>query len=70
MFPPYLQFLVPSLGRWTRMQETSIWQGIFNGKFMQREHAIKAYEALTAEVSSTAWRSNQYVYSSCIARVV
>jgi uridine kinase len=53
MFPPWLRRLVPLTGAFLAMNEELIWDGIFDGRFPDRRHAVGVFERHIAEVQAT-----------------
>jgi hypothetical protein len=53
VYPLITRSLVPRVGRWTRMQDRIIWQGVFDRRFAtDREAAIRRFEMHTEAVIS------------------
>lgn len=50
MFPRWLVASVPIIRTWLEMSDALVWQGLFDGRFEDRDHAIAVYERHTAEV--------------------
>jgi hypothetical protein len=50
IFPAWLQWLVPPLGRFFDMNEGIIWQGLFQGEFENRQRAIEIFRQHTEAV--------------------
>ncbi len=53
LIPRWIQRLVPVAGRWVDMVDIMVWDGLFDGRFEDRDFAIERYEAWTAEVIAT-----------------
>lgn len=53
MFPRWLMRLAPVTGRWIEMGERLVWDGIFDGRFADRDHAIAVFERHRANVEAT-----------------
>lgn len=53
MFPRWLQRLVPLTARWLEMVDRLVWDGIFEGRFTDRDHAIRVFERHVADVEAT-----------------
>ncbi len=53
LFPRWARTVVPPVGRFARMTESVIWDGLFDGRFEDRDAAIARYESWTAEVIDT-----------------
>jgi hypothetical protein len=53
MAPALVQRLVPVIAKWVDMVDLLVWEGIFDGRFEDRAHAIACYDAWTAEVIAT-----------------
>ncbi len=52
MLPRWLQGLVPPLARANRMIIANVWDGEFDGRFEDREHAIRTYREHNAQVQA------------------
>jgi hypothetical protein len=52
--PRWLTALVPPLARIQKMIVTSIWNGVFDGRFEDREHALQVYRDHIEHVKATA----------------
>jgi hypothetical protein len=52
MFPRWLQRLVPTTARWLEMVDRLVWDGLFDGRFEDREHAIAVFEQHIADVQA------------------
>lgn len=44
MFPDWFTTLVPVTRRWLEMTDRLVWQGIVDGRFDEREHAVLLFE--------------------------
>jgi hypothetical protein len=53
LFPAWLQRAVPWTSAYLDMNERLVWQGLFDGRFADRAHAIEVYERHNAEVVAT-----------------
>ena len=53
LVPRWLLRFVPPLRRWHEMVDAFVWDGLFSGRFEDREHAIEVSERWTAEVVAT-----------------
>ena len=53
MFPRWLLRAAPVAARWTEMVDLLVWNGLFDGRFEDREHAISVFERHIAEVRAT-----------------
>lgn len=51
--PRWLRWLVPVVGRSSRMIDLLVWDGLFGGRFEDRDRAIEVFEEWTAEVIAT-----------------
>ncbi len=51
--PDWLIRLVPHIRRWREMIEIILWQGLFDGKFEDRAHAISVFEQHIETVKQT-----------------
>jgi len=54
LLPGWLEWLVPPLARLNKMIVASIWNGVFGGRFEDREHALQVYRDHIARVKATA----------------
>ena len=52
VFPSWLQRLVPPTRQFLEMTDRLVWDGLFDGRLLDREHAIAVYERHIAEVQS------------------
>jgi Sulfotransferase domain len=50
MFPRWMRRAVPITGRYLDMNERLVWDGIFGGRFAERDHAIAVFERHVADV--------------------
>lgn len=50
MFPAWLPPLLPPAARYLDMADRLVWDGIFDGRFLDRDHAIAVFERHTEEV--------------------
>lgn len=53
MFPWWLQRLAPVTGRWLEMVDRLVWDGIFEGRFTDRDHAVAVFERHVTDVAAT-----------------
>lgn len=53
LIPRWMRRSVPVAGRWAEMIDMLVWDGLFDGRFEERDHAIERYNAWTAEVVAT-----------------
>jgi hypothetical protein len=53
MFPRWLMRVAPVAGRWVEMVDRLVWDGIFDGRFTDRDHAVAAFERHVANVKAT-----------------
>jgi hypothetical protein len=53
MLPQWLRSAVPTLGMAVEMTDGLVWDGLFDGRFEDRDHAIDVYRAHTADVIAT-----------------
>jgi len=53
MFPRWLMRLAPVTGRWVEMVDRLVWNGIFDGRFADRDHAVAVFERHLANVEAT-----------------
>ena len=53
MFPPWVMRLVPTTRRWIEMTDALVWDGIFDGRFADRDHAVAVFERHVAHVRAT-----------------
>ncbi len=54
LVPTWISRMIPPLDRMSRMVIASVWDGVFHGRFEDREHAIEIYRAHVAYVKATA----------------
>jgi hypothetical protein len=52
MFPRWLMRLAPVTGRWVEMVDRLVWDGVFDGRFADRDHAVAVFERHIANVRS------------------
>lgn len=50
MFPPWLPPLLPPAAGYLEVVDRLVWSGLFDGRFLDRGHAIEVFERHTAEV--------------------
>jgi hypothetical protein len=50
MLPFWLRALIRPAGDYAELNERLLWQGIFGGRFLDRDHAIRVFEQHTASV--------------------
>lgn len=50
ILPHWLRGLVPAAGDYAELNERMVWQGLFGGRFLDRDHAIRVFQRHTAEV--------------------
>lgn len=60
--PGWLKALVPSVGKVTAMVEQAIWQGVFAGKFEDKEHTRKVFETHIQNVKAHVPADQLLVY--------
>jgi hypothetical protein len=53
MCPRWLTALVPAMKRWLEMTDALVWDGLFDGRFADRDHAIAVFERHVAHVRAT-----------------
>ena len=53
MFPRWLMRLAPVTRRWVEMVDRLVWNGIFDGRFVDRDHAVAVFERHVANVKAT-----------------
>jgi hypothetical protein len=53
VFPTWLQRLVPMTRNWVEMVDQLVWDGLFDGRFEDRDHAIGAFQKHIAHVRAT-----------------
>lgn len=53
LLPAWFRRLVPVAGRFTEMVDLLVWDGVFEGRFDERDVAIERYERWTEEVIAT-----------------
>jgi hypothetical protein len=54
LLPRFLLPAIPFLKRFNRMVVAQVWQGVFGGRFEDREHALSIYRGHVAHVKATA----------------
>ena len=54
LVPTWISRMIPPLDRMSRMVIASVWDGVFHGRFEDRERAIEIYRAHVAYVKATA----------------
>jgi len=54
LVPQWIVRLVPPFARFNRMVIASVWEGVFGGRFDDREHALDLYRRHVAHVKETA----------------
>ncbi len=52
-FSPWFQRAVPAAGRFVEMVERFVWEGVFEGRFTDRDHAIEIFTRHVDHVRST-----------------
>ncbi len=52
-FPAWMLRAVPSTQRWVEMTDRLVWNGLFDGRFIDRDHAIAVFEQHIAHVRAT-----------------
>jgi hypothetical protein len=52
-FSPWFQRAVPTAGRFVEMVERLVWDGLFGGRFSDRDHAIEVFTRHVEYVCST-----------------
>lgn len=62
MFPRWLMRLAPVTGRWVEMVDRLVWDGIFDGRFADRDHAVAVFERHLANVEATCPRDRLLVF--------
>ena len=50
MFPAWMRRVVPLTGRYVDMNELLVWDGIFGGRFADRDHALAVFEQHAQDV--------------------
>jgi hypothetical protein len=53
MYPRWVTRLVPMTRHWVEMTDALVWDGIFDGRFADREHAVAVFERHVAHVRAT-----------------
>jgi len=53
LVPTWLRRLMPITDRWVEMVDALVWEGLFDGRFEDRDYAIGRYNAWTEEVIAT-----------------
>ena len=54
LLPGWLRRLIPRLGRFNKLVISSVWDGVFQGRFEDRDHALQIYRDHIAYVKATA----------------
>lgn len=52
VFPSWLQRLVPPTRQFLEMNERLVWDGLFDGRLLDRDHAIAVYERHISDVQA------------------
>ena len=52
MFPSWLMRVAPITARWLEMVDRLVWDGIFDGRFADRDHAVAVFERHVADVKA------------------
>lgn len=50
MFPRWVRALLPLAADYVEVTDRLVWDGLFSGRFLDRDHAIEVFERHTAEV--------------------
>ena len=53
MFPRWVMRGLPTTRRWIEMTDALVWDGIFDGRFADRDHAVAVFERHVAHVRAT-----------------
>src|SRR5947209_9149910 len=53
VFPGWLRRLVPMTRHWVEMVDRLVWDGLFDGRFADRDHAVAAFERHIDHVRDT-----------------
>lgn len=61
-FPAWLKVLVPRFGKAFDMVDRAIWQGLFDGRFEDKDHAREVFEQHIAEVKAHVPNDQLLVY--------
>ena len=64
LLPRWLVWLVPPFARLNKMIIATIWDGVFSGRFEDREHALQVYRDHNAHVSATVQASRLLVFEA------
>ena len=54
VLPAYMRRYLPWVRSYIEWQDTLVWDGLFEGRFLDREHAIKVFEHHVEDVKATA----------------
>lgn len=54
LLPGWLRTVIPRVGRFNKLVISSVWDGVFQGRFEDREHALQIYRDHIAYVKATA----------------
>jgi hypothetical protein len=64
LLPRWLEWLVPPLARIKKMVSASVWDGVFDGRFEDRDHALQVYRDHIAYVKATTQRDKLLVFEA------
>ena len=64
LVPQWITRMIPPLYRFNRMIIASIWDGVFGGRFVDREHALAIYREHIAHVKASARPEKLLVFES------
>jgi hypothetical protein len=62
--PGWLRPWVPRIGRFNKMVIAAVWEGVFDGRFADRDHAIKIYLEHVEYVKATAPKDRLLVFEA------
>jgi hypothetical protein len=63
VLPNYMQRYIPSVRSYVEMNEGLVWDGLFGGRFSDRDHAIEVFEQHVADVKSKADPDRLLIYN-------
>jgi hypothetical protein len=63
MVPAYMKRVIPTTRWYVEYSEKIVWDGAFDGRFEDKEHAIKVFEQHVADVKATADPDRLLVYN-------
>jgi hypothetical protein len=64
LVPRWIGRWIPRLGRFNKMTKDSVWEGVFGGRFPDRDHAMKIYLDHNEYVKATAPKDRLLVFEA------